>query len=325
MKTQKSIQEDNQFIKYNSTKIISAQNNNTKDENNDNNIENKNENSFNSIKAYSLTFSRDNYSIEEKENDYKILYFIKKKGKHKKGVLFIKQVIKSYYIIGGEYNDLYIYDEFFKKRDEIKNNKKCFIENIYINYKKDFAQIIFCSKDRKESFLTDLNLKRNENMHSSSHYNLEISASDIIDIDNNNKHIFCAVNGIFITDNLFYKPNQKKEISKFIEDDSINGIFKISDNIVILIKNNINSNNENKLIIYKISNKKIITEIKGPLIKSGKDCSLISIYTKQKIVLCPCKKYRQTQKNGILFINILFIDIENYIINNINSFFFGYS
>ena len=158
-------------------------------------------------------------------------------------------------------------------------------------------------------------------MQTSSHYNLGISASDIIDIDKNIKHIFCGVDVICITDNLFYDPDQKKEISKFIEDDSINGIFKISDNIVILIKNNINSNNENKLIIYKISNKKIITEIKGPLIKSGKDCSLISISNKQKIVLCPCKKYRQTQKNGILFINILFIDIENYIINNINSFF----
>ena len=335
MKSQKSNIEDNQLIKYKSTKIITAQNNNTKDENNDNNIENKNENSLNYSGApflvkninkklfnnTSRTISnRDNCSIEEKEKDYKILYFISIIGEHNIGILFIKQVTKSYYIVGGEYNNLYIYDKFFKKTDEIKNHEKSFIENIYVNNKKDTAQIICCSKDKNESFLTDLNLERNENVHTSSHYNLGISASDIIDIDIISKHIFCGVDGIFITDNLFYKPDQKKEILKFIEDDSINGIFKISDNIVILIKNNINLNNENKLILYKISNKSIITEIKGPLIKSGKDCSLISISNKQKIVLCPCKKYRQTQRNGILFINIL--DIENCKNNNVNYFFY---
>ena len=124
---------------------------------------------------------------------------------HKKGVLFIKQVAvtKTYYMIGGEYNDLYIYDEFFKKIDEIKINKKCFIENIYVNYKEDSAQIICCSKDKNESFLTDLNLERNENVHTSSHYNLGISASDCIDIDIISKHIFCGVDGICISDNLF--------------------------------------------------------------------------------------------------------------------------
>jgi hypothetical protein len=328
MKSENSNKEDNQITKKKSTLKITNQTINKNNEESENigekkiNLLENSSNYLNRSINSDLTFTRYNNPIKKIESNYKILDYKETIVIHKKGVLFIKQVAvtKTYYIIGGEYNDLYIYDEFFEKRDKIKNNKKCFIENIYVNNKKDTVQIICCSRNRKETFLTDLNLKRNENMHTSSHYNLGISGSDIIDIDIISKHIFCGVDGIFITDNLFYKPDQKKEILKFIEDDSINGIFKISNNIVILIKNNINLNNENKLILYKISNKSIITEIKGPLIKSGKDCSLISISNKQKIVLCPCKKYRQTQRNGILFINIL--DIENCKNNNVNYFFY---
>ncbi len=134
---------------------------------------------------------------------------------------------------------------------------------------------------------------------------IELSCMNYFKI-NNNKYVIIGNKGIFHF-------NKSPFECKGILDSSIKdkryfkGGIKINDNYLALTSNSILPNGEDILVFYDIENKKIIetknkiefsfnTGVNGlNLMEIGKD--------KKQILLCACKKYTSSQKNGILIIN----------------------
>ena len=139
------------------------------------------------------------------------------------------------------------------------------------------------------------------------------------------KVILCSENGIIIYNNSFFA--NKPELTIINENPSYKsykGGIRINENLVALTSNKILSNGEDKLIIYNINTKKKIIDIENySFALSQNNLSLINIpesfekyYENKKLIICACKKYLSSQKNGIL---LAALDLDN---NEIYSKFY---
>ena len=154
---------------------------------------------------------------------------------------------------------------------------------------------------------------------------------------NNKSFIICSNEGIFHFLNLT-EANRTK-IKKFmIYEKSYSAGIKIIENIIVLTSNSNLSNGEDKLIFCNIFSNKIIDKIEGYSFNLSKySLSFISNDKNKEdtIILCACKKYEESQKNGILLVNFnknkkclknyYFYDTNNFEVYCFLEIFFSYN
>ena len=134
----------------------------------------------------------------------------------------------------------------------------------------------------------------------------------------NQNFIICSSDDISLMSNLTSKIVQLglTEIYK----KSYIGAIHINDNYSALTSNKVLSNGEDKMIIYSFKAKTFIEIKEYSFILSKNNLSLIPIPDKynetknDKLLLCACKKYLKSQKNGILLLKLNISD------NNINIY-----
>ena len=134
--------------------------------------------------------------------------------------------------------------------------------------------------------------------------------------------IFCSENGIIIYNNSYL--TNKPELTIIKKNPSYKGGIRINENLVALTSNKILPKGKDKLIIYNINTKKKIIDIKNySFTLSQNNLSLINIpesfekyYENKKLIICACKQYLSSQKNGIL---LAVLDLDN---NEIYSKFY---
>jgi hypothetical protein len=104
--------------------------------------------------------------------------------------------------------------------------------------------------------------------------------------------------------------SEKAQIKKsvIIPEKSFLGSIKINQNIIAITSNKVQYKGEDKLIFYNVDKKVISGEIEGYSFVSGINGLALmpreETKTKNKILLCACKKYFDDQKNGIYLANL---------------------
>ena len=228
---------------------------------------------------------------------YEIIYFLKIIGSHKEPANYIKELSNGIIISGGE-NNLFFYNNFGKK---IANYE---IENINIYEKEsdgNITHLLVCSNEESNTLLFNQN-------DSSIKYNNEKSEKNMrVYFKTKNNYLICNEKGIFLLNEINKKITIQKE-NKIKKNSFWSGI-KIDDNLFAFTSNKVLLNGEDKIIIYDSTSKHIKKEIKNySSVLNQNNLSLIHIeeIKNTKILLCACKKYIKSQKNGILLIKLLF-------------------
>ena len=214
---------------------------------------------------------------------------------------FIKQLSYNFFISGGNSRYLYIYNKDLKIQKKI--HLKDYPTNIFEikNKNENSIQIIICSNDNNKliTYKTNSDFYHLESQDFSSSLFIEMNGEK-----DSNKYIISNVNGTFFARKLFAS---KAELKKKLDYNYKVGI-KISEEKFALASNSIVPNGADKLIIYNLESEEIIYEIGG---KSFSICMNSLLFTKEKLLVCACKKYLSYQRNEILLINIKDEDIEN--------------
>ena len=205
-----------------------------------------------------------------------------------------------------------IYDDQFNELNQ--KNFENYVENIYERNTNHL--IVICSENKNNS-LIEFKIKNNNYVCVSNIRNLNISACNFFQLGKGDfKHAICNENGAYVLENIFYN-EAKKKIK--ITDKYYKGGIGIDNNKLVITSNSILKNGEDKLICFFLPLKKIIFEIEGySFILSTNGISSISIED-DNILLCACKQYTNSQKNGILIVfikylkcNYFFIETGNY-------------
>ena len=253
-----------------------------------------------------------NYFSEKKITDYNydddnFIEYIETIGKHKESAEFIKELNNSYFISSGADSKLILYNEDYKKIMEIKN--KDWVTDVCEHITSDKSRkskeeinLISCSKN--ELFLITIN-KENRESKINKCYIDNISSKVCLEIRKNNHLIFGNKGVYFVYDLLSRIINSK---SYQIFNQICSGIIRLNDHLFALSSNKILSGGEDKLIIYNSNSQKIIKKFEGySFVLKSNGLSLMpreETKTKNKTLLCACKKYDSNQKNGILLVNM---------------------
>ena len=265
-------------------------------------------------------------NISNRIMDNKIIEFIKIIGDHKDKenlihytAEFIKELSNGYFISGGTDSKLKIFTYRFEPESKIGEIKeiKDWTYNIceksdYKNKSNNNVQIISCSN--KDLFLIEIDFK--EGKLRPQRYELpEMTCNNCIEMKEN-QNIIIGLNKSYFFDNIFHQQKTKIRNHQIINK-TYRGCVPINDHIVALCSNKFATNGEDKLIIYNtIEDKIIYTKENSSFNFSVNALSIIpekENETKNKILLCACKKYMPDQENGILIITNL--NKDNQIIN----------
>ena len=276
------------------------------------NNEPNNEDSFNdySIASY-INDSVENHSdLKMEAPNYQILKIIDILGEHKNTAEFIIELSNGYYISGGTDNILKIYDREFNQIEELKDipewTYSCFeIEKLFNQKERDDKiELIACCN--KILYQITLSFK-DEIKHRYQRYELpHIEVKNCIQMSRNNFAIIGQNNSIFFID-LFYSNNKHVPNSSIVSGKSYIGSIKINPAIIAITSNKVQYYGEDKLIFYNTDKNKISLEIEGYSFISGINGLALmpreETKAKNKILLCACTKYLDSQKNGIYLAN----------------------
>ena len=269
----------------------------------------------------------DNDIYDKEANEYCIIEYIKTIGKTKYSADFIKILSNGYYIIGSQ-NILYIYDNKFLLISSLTTRCNDWVHSICerILYKKkailnnnnDEIKILCCMNSclgllelnlaEKKNNLTFIETKyksqskkksKKEKDQLGNTYNICIEMRE-------NNYIMAGLRGAVYCLNFFGNQIQIEQI-KF-SDQSFKSGIKLNENIVALSSNRVVPGGGDKLIFYNVKSKnKNKIEIENYSFNMNEhNMSLITYGKKdsnEKILICACKKYYPSQKNGILLIN----------------------
>ena len=303
------------------------------------------------------------YKILTKASPYEIIAFIniinneeeknknnnslkkKKKNLDLKTVECFINVNNNFYISCGVNNPILYYDIYFKRNPNLKievprnrinkfyegvNNRQiiCILKNKLYNIK--FNHLI--SREKIENYFKS-EIKINEIVK----YNIILKVG-------RDKYIMCEKQNVYFVEDFF---NQiiSRHVNKLFNFMSKGGIrlefdSEKNSNNFALFSNSVIKNGEDIIILSSINSKQIDKSIKGYSFNlSLNSLSLMRIIKKKKIkdlLICSCKKYKKSQKNGILLINLnkefkyeYFLDTGDFevycccqllIIKNYNSF-----
>ena len=129
--------------------------------------------------------------------------------------------------------------------------------------------------------------------------------------------LICNEEGIFQKSDIFNKITQKIEY-EIINKNYFGGI-QIDENIFVFTSNKTLLNGEDKIIIYNSSSKKYkeINNYSFNLYQNNLCLISKENESNNKLLLCACKKYKESQKNRILLLKI-----ELNMINQISKIFY---
>lgn len=192
------------------------------------------------------------------------------------------------------------------KIDIFEDSIKNVYESSFPNKKPEEIQIICFSKETY-SIIINTQTKKIRQIFK----NLELkNINSFLKISSEN-YLLCSENGCFISNDPF-NFNSREEDYTFLNNNSYKGIIKINESIVAMASNSSIKNGVDKLIFYNVTTKKIFYEIKGYSIIFSNNCfSLMQAEKNNKILLCACKQYDSSQKNGILYLKIDTKKVEN--------------
>ena len=256
------------------------------------------------------------------DNDFYLLEYKDIIGTHENNAEFITEMENGYFVSGGKDKNLLIYNPDYSKIMDIKN--KDWTSSIFelktkakseID-KKDF-EFISCTK--KNIYLVKIDGERFESKIIKNNVFSLNCPSICLEVFKNN-HLICGNDGIYYFSDLFSKIIVSK--SNKIINGAYKGGIKISRNIFAFSSNKILKGGENKLIFFNSNSRKIIKNIYGySFITSAQGLAVMpreEIKTRNKFLLCACKKYEAKQKNGILLVNM---QIEDNKIHTNYSFY----
>ena len=303
------------------------------------NNDNDNDNDY-----YSLIRFEENYPSSKNENYTRL----------------IKEMSNEYILRLHNLNDITIYQKDIKnkivtikfnsiKPEEVLTNnksryeinfdeltKKAFELNICINNiietnesierkDKDFIQVMICTKEGLIIYKVSDYSKTIVNT-------LKLSCTGCFEIKNNN-YIIIGEKGLYHLEDLNVNKLEKYRIKEtpFI------GCIKINDKYIALTSNSILQNGEDLLYIYDTKIKRCIKNIDYSFVVGVNGLNLMDILEEvdendkndnkdQKentLLLCACKKYNDSQKNGIIIIDTNSIEENNnlyYIIYETDDF-----
>jgi len=211
------------------------------------------------------------------------------------------------YLCGYSNNLLIIFDNNFCKKIEIKDLNDCpfsICEKNCLNKKiidKDKIELICCTNQ----VLTLIDIDLNNINYNIKTFEIQ-NRTNLICIEmRENNYIISGIGGTYYYISLFNKDN---EVNQFIiTEKTYRSGIKINDNIIALASNSLLPGGENKLIFYNIKSKKISKEIEGYSITITSNCLTLmpreETKSKNQILLCACKKYKENERNGILLVN----------------------
>ena len=256
----------------------------------------------------------------EVANPYKILEFLKIIGKHKESANYMKETNIGLLIFGWT-NKIVLYNNSSYKKE---NEEKIYNHNIFeINpdQKKEYELFVcFNGNEGSKKLIFQI-----DNIY-------QYKLSDIKNIKTrvciqfNKDCIICNEKGLFQINDFSSNIDQSKEIS--ISTISYWNGIKLDSNIAVFTSNKILNNGEDEIIFYNYYNKKNVFSIKNySFALSQNNLAKITIEENRNIILlCACKKYKKSQKNGILLLKLdlrennlykTFYDTKN---NEVNCF-----
>ena len=190
-------------------------------------------------------------------------------------------------------------------KDKIRNKTKTDEKN---NKKDTNIKIFLCSN--KELYLTSLDLESLEQntdhyyQNSNDQNRNKIFYFSAIEMKKNN-YVVVGKNGISYIVDLFTNGRAKENFT-IQENISYFNSIRVNDKIIALVSNSMYPEGQDILRFLSLKNKKLYqNEVKGySFILSPNGLELISESIKSnKYILCACKKYSNSQKNGILLVN----------------------
>ena len=322
------ISSDSDSQSHESIKIINESIKNDTSLNEDNNNSNLNiSDYFNQINSNTNTNSKRNISsllnmssnqfITESNNKEIIQYvnIINKtnaEDKYQKSNLgfdFIIEINNSGFICWGSGQNIELYDIYHKKVSDINLPDEVVNNLIVVNAKEDIF-IIACSISRLYKII-QMNYNILKNFGNDKEDKEEIMS--FIFEYRENKYLICFEDKVCFFSDLFDSEivRVKRETHMI---PSVISVIKISEEYIALKSCSFNDKNLNKIMFFNTFKYNLHPrEIKGySFIFSHGGLSLIPRIqsdSKNKVLLCACKKYSKLQKNGILLLNT--INIQN--------------
>ena len=251
----------------------------------------------------------------DKSIEYSIIEFDKILGELQDGSEFIRELKNGAYISGSN-ESLFYFDKNKIINIELNNdsffyiNSSCEISSNSGN--ENDINAFICSKD----YLYLIIMNTNNYKYNLKSINIDENKCKMCIEANKDNYILVGAKGIFnlcgSTSNIFKdEANESPNLIPLINGEYfINGI-KINEKIFAFSSKREKEIGEDKLIIYNLSQKKIISEIKNySFSDSINGLTIMDIYTPEsinkKVLLCACKKYDENGgKNGILLVELI--------------------
>jgi len=296
---------------------------------NKNNSDNKLKPEISSSNNSDIINDNNNNSIESDSSRYSIIQFknIIQSSTKDNYIRLIREMSNGYILVLHNLNDISIYTKNLDYKGIIKfnsinnielptksnNNENVINKNIFniietnysINKKEEnFIQLMECSKEGLKIYNLELNNIDKKDIISY----LKLSCTGCFEIMNN--YIIVGEKGIFHFEGL--KVNDLEDYR--IDELSIRGSIKINDNYIVVTSNSILPKGEDILCIYDSNIKKFIKTLEFSLVIEENGLNLMNVVEEgdqkdkenkrdKKLLLCACKKYNESQNNGILIID----------------------
>jgi hypothetical protein len=269
----------------------------------------------------------DNNSIKSDSSRYCIIQFKKIIGSFNTDIYIrlIKEMSNGFILALHNLNDISIYEKDFnyigkikfnsKNNDELSanssNNKKKInksisnlIETNYSINKQDenLIQFMECSKEGLLIYNLDLNNLDKKDII----FFLNLSCTGCFEIKDN--YVVVGAKGVF-----HFEKSEVSDILDYrIDELPIRGCIKINDNYIVLTSNSILPNGEDLLCIYDTNIKRFIKKLEFSFAIEENGLNLMDVVGEEdekdkknnnKLLLCACKKYIESQNNGILIMD----------------------
>ena len=276
--------------------------------------------------------STESATIENKEEKYKFFFpkLIKIIGNHKRKknqsntekeytADFVIETSK-FFISGGSNNEIIIYS---KDSSFIKINNPYFPDDWVYNILEKEENHLLVTQGKKLDLVKVITDNNNSTIYTKLDKNL------LFTLKNGQNYIICCHDKVLIYDSNLIERNNFAEGKILLDNYTSKAAIKIN-NLVLLKSNKICSMGSDHLIIYSlISYKQIYNKLdEYSFVYSQNGLTLLPINIKdeknsqiinKKLLLCACKKYIKSQRNGILLImNFEDINIKTFFLDTRN-------
>ena len=239
--------------------------------------------------------------------DYKIIQLDKIIYKHKESVKFFLILKNGYFLSCGNSGTIILYNQDFK----ILLKKDNFDDILYhiteINDYKENIELIACYGQYMHEML--INKTNYEVVFKK--YEVPKMKTMYCEKIKNDEYVIAGINGAIKVIDIFNDSIEEKMMYKLINFSVKTGLV-INNKYVVLISNELIPKGLNKLVICNLIENKVEYSISDySLNLSENSLSLITLGKSSNILLCAIKKYKSSQKNGILAVDMNLVRGKN--------------